>query len=217
MALTARAAGTAAYVRQRGYAAQGVTWTEVCVKRPIANSGGKWSEHAFANAIDFFGPSSSLDLLAADLNLNRGRLNIATLCWDGGDFTAGDNCTTNHDDHVHVDHSPKCGPSITPSSDCAQAVKDCNQHQGLSGTAATAVPLSTKGGKTTIDVGAGGKTPGGGAAGETVTVGGIGLAEKIVFVVAGIAVLGVGVALVVSDVKGQALSKVLRQLPLVGK
>lgn len=84
--------------------------------RPIANTNPpKWSQHAFGNATDYTGSKADLELLYWWLVVQRGRLPIGTVCFDGKG-----GCTTAHRTHLHVDAlhmtgTPACaGGTATP-------------------------------------------------------------------------------------------------------
>lgn len=79
----------------------GVGRMEVSSCRTIAGT-DRWSQHAFDNAVDIFGPAALLDVIHDDLRRNRGRLSMATLCWR----SAGPCDPAAHQDHIHVDGAP---------------------------------------------------------------------------------------------------------------
>lgn len=56
-----------------------------------------WSQHAWGNATDLFGPRSVLDAVAKHCRDNKTRLNIRNILW----------WVKNHYDHIHLDFNPK--------------------------------------------------------------------------------------------------------------
>lgn len=76
---------------------------EVSACRSIAGTNPpRWSQHAFDNAADLFGPAADLERAYRFLAANRGRLGVDELCYRGRG-----GCTTAHNDHVHVSGHPK--------------------------------------------------------------------------------------------------------------
>lgn len=87
------------------------------------------SEHTYGNALDIFGTFEAMGSLAEYLDDNRGRFDIATLCYDPGPGRKYDRCTTKHTDHIHVSFSPKCYDLPTDGDGATRAAR-CNDKQG---------------------------------------------------------------------------------------
>lgn len=126
MGETARAAALLAYVR--AYPAPGKIETQSETPRNVRNS-TTVSEHTFGNALDIFGPRPVLEKLAAELDRDRAKWQIGTLCYDPGIGRKYDVCTTKHDDHIHVDFRPHCGGRVTVAGTAEQLVTACNNYQ----------------------------------------------------------------------------------------
>lgn len=103
------------FLVQREFPDARVDSNVVC--RTIAGT-TSWSQHAWGNALDIFGPPDALERIYRGLAADRARYDVRTLCYRGRG-----GCTTPHDDHVHVDFNPK-GTGTPPCAGGSDSLPD---------------------------------------------------------------------------------------------
>lgn len=179
---TARIAEVIGFVNRHNYPGTIRYETVTAEPREIADTNTP-SEHNWGNAVDIFASNEVMLDIAKKLNGVRSDLEIEVLCYDGPGSPGYDRCTTKHINHVHVDASPHCGGKISAQGSASERVRRCQEYQGNPDAFYTGAVEAV--GDIVPDIGA--------------------IAGRVLLGVAGVVAIAAAVAIVLNDLKGDAL------------